>query len=198
MDRLRDTLDDLLQADVIAQGTEPTPWVNSLVVTEKKDKKKLRVCLDPTDLNKAVLRQHYSIPATDDVLCKLAGKKIFTVLDEKDGYWYVKLDKESSLLCTFNTLWGGYRLKRLPFGIKATSEVFQQHNCEAFGDIQGVHITADDMIIAAATVKEHDEILQKVMTRAKEANVKFNKEKVQYKVCSVNYMGHIVTSEGVN
>ena len=54
------------------------------------------------------------------------------------------------------------------------------------------------MIIAAATVKEHDEILQKVMTRAKEANVKFNKEKVQYKVCSVNYMGHIVTSEGVN
>ena len=53
------------------------------------------------------------------------------------------------------------------------------------------------MIIAAATVKEHDEILQKVMTRAKEANVKFNKEKVLYKVSSVNYMGHIVTSEGV-
>ena len=125
MDRLRDTLDDLLQADVIAQVTEPTPWVISLVVTEKKDKKKLRVCLDPTDLNKAVLKQHYSIPTTDDVLCKLAGKKIFTVLDEKDGYWQVKLDKGSSLLCTFNTQWGGYRLKCLPFGIKSASEVFQ-------------------------------------------------------------------------
>ena len=35
------------------------------------------------------------------------------------------------------------------------------------------------------------------MTRSKEANVKFNKEKVLYKVSSVNYMGHIVTSEGV-
>lgn len=58
VDKLRDTLDDLLQADVIAQVTEPTPWVNSLVITEKKDKKKLRVCLDPTDLNKAILRQH--------------------------------------------------------------------------------------------------------------------------------------------
>ncbi|GAA6082354.1 uncharacterized protein K02A2.6-like [Tachysurus ichikawai] len=32
------------------------------------------------------------------------------------------------------------------------------------------------------------------MTRAKEANVKFNKEKIQYKV---SYMGHVVTSEGV-
>lgn len=46
MDRLRDTLEDLLKADVIEQVTEPTTWVNSLVVTEKKDKKKLRVCLD--------------------------------------------------------------------------------------------------------------------------------------------------------
>ena len=139
MDRLRDTLDDLLQADVIAQVTEPTPWVNSLVVTEKKDKKKLRVCLDPTDLNKAVLRQHYSIPATDDVLCKLAGKKIFTVLDEKDGYWQVKLDRESSMPCTFNAPWGRYMLKRLLFGIQSASGVFQQRNCEAFCDIHGVH-----------------------------------------------------------
>ena len=197
MDRLKDTLDDLIKADVIEQVTEPTTWVNSLVVTEKKDKKKLRVCLDPTDLNKAIMRQHYSIPTADEVLCKLAGKKIFTVLDEKDGYWQIKLDKESSLLCTFNTPWGRFRFKRLPFGVKSASEVFQQRNCETFGDIAGVHIIADDMIIAATTETEHDEILQKVMTRAKKANVKFNKDKIQYKVSSVKYMGHVVTSEGV-
>ncbi|KAK7879228.1 hypothetical protein WMY93_033987 [Mugilogobius chulae] len=196
VDRLKDTLDDLLKADVIEKVSETTTWVNSLVVTEKRDKRKLRVCLDPTDLNKAILRQHYSIPTADEVLCKLSGKKIFTVLDEKDGYWQIKLDKESSLLCTFNTPWGRYRFKRLPFGIKSASEVFQQRNCETFGDIAGVHIIADDMIIAASTEKEHDEILDKVMTRAKEANVKFNKEKLQYKVNSVKYMGH-VTSEGV-
>lgn len=85
----------------------------------------------------------------------------------------------------------------MPFGIKSASEVFQQRNCETFGDIEGVHVIADDMIIAAATEKEHNEIIQKVMARAKEANVKFNKEKIQYMVRSVNYMGHTVTSEGV-
>lgn len=53
------------------------------------------------------------------------------------------------------------------------------------------------MIIAASTETEHDEILQRVMTRANEANVKFNKEKLQYKVNSVKYMGHVITSEGV-
>lgn len=97
------------------------------------------------------MRQHYSIPTADEVLCILAGKKIFTVLDEKDGYWQINLDKESSLLCTFNTPWGRYRFKRLLFGIKSASEVFQQRNCETFGDITDIHIIADDMIIAAST-----------------------------------------------
>jgi len=72
------------------------------------DKKKSRVCLDPSDLNKAILRQQYSIPTAAEVLCKLAGEKIFTVLDEKDGFWRIKLEDESSLLCTFNTPWGKY------------------------------------------------------------------------------------------
>lgn len=87
---------------MITQVTEPTTWVNSLVM-EKKGKKILWVFFDPSDLNKEILRQHYSIPTIDDVLCKLAGMKIFTVLDEKDSYWQIKLDKELSLLYTFNT-----------------------------------------------------------------------------------------------
>lgn len=93
--------------------------------------------------------------------------KQFTILDEKDGYWQIKLDKASSLLCTFNTPWGRFRFKRLPFGLKSSSQVFQQKNSEGFGDINGVHVIADDMIIAAADEKEHTEILHKVMDRAK-------------------------------
>lgn len=86
MDRLKRTLNQLLETGVIAKVTEPTAWVNSLVITEKRNGS-LRVCLDPKDLNKAILRCHYSIPTTEDVLCKLAGKEVFTILDEKDGYW---------------------------------------------------------------------------------------------------------------
>lgn len=196
MSKLKSTLDQLLQADVIAPVTQPTPWVNSLVVTEKKNGS-LRVCLDPRDLNRAVLRQHFSIPTTEDVLCKLSGKKIFSIFDEKDGYWQVKLDTESSLLCTFNTPWGRYRFKRLPFGVKSASEVFQQYNNEVFGDINGVHIVADDMIVAAATEKEHDEIVATIIERAKQYNVKFNPDKIQYKVNEVHFMGHVITPHGV-
>lgn len=194
--KLKDTLDQLLQADVIAPVTQPTPWVNSLVITEKKNGS-LRVCLDPRDLNKAILRQHFSIPTTEDVLCRLSGKTIFSIFDEKDGYWQVTLDKESSLLCTFNTPWGRYRFKRLPFGVKSASEVFQQYNNEVFGDIEGVHIVADDMIVAAATEQEHDVIVAEIMQRAEQHNVKFNPDKIQFKVNNVHFMGHVITPQGV-
>ncbi|KAL7850142.1 hypothetical protein SRHO_G00194910 [Serrasalmus rhombeus] len=126
--------------------------------------------VDPQDLNKAVFCQHFSIPTTGDVLCKLADKKVSSILDEKDGYWPVKLDKESPLLCTFNTPWGRYRFKWLPFGIKSASEVFQQHNCETFIDILGVHIAADDMIIAATSEQQCNEVMSKVMERTLVSN----------------------------
>ncbi|XP_063046009.1 uncharacterized protein K02A2.6-like [Engraulis encrasicolus] len=196
MDRLKTTLQDLVERDVIAPVTEPTEWVNSLVITEKKNGT-LRVCLDPRDLNEAIKRQHFSIPTPEEVLHRLSGKTIFSILDEKDGYWQVSLDQPSSMLCTFSTPWGRFRFKRLPFGIKSASEVFQQKNCETFGNIEGVHIIADDMIIAAASEEEHDAILQKVMDTAQKNNIKFNKDKIQYKVDSVKYMGHVVTTKGV-
>lgn len=43
---------------VTAPVTEPADWIPSLVVVEKPNDK-LRICLDPRDLNKAIKRQHY-------------------------------------------------------------------------------------------------------------------------------------------
>ncbi len=85
----------------------------------------------------------------------------------------------------------------MPYGIKSTSKVFQCLNSDSFGDIEGVFMVADDMIIAAATKAEHDAILEKVMNRAESLNVKFNKDKLQYMVNEVNYLGHVITSDGV-
>ena len=98
MDSLKEALKDLQKRKAITPVNEPTDWVNSLVVTKKRNGA-LRVCLDPCDLNHAVKRQHYSIPTPEDVRSRLAGKSIFSILDEKDGYWQIKLDEPSSKLC---------------------------------------------------------------------------------------------------
>ena len=41
--------------DVIEHVTEPSDWVNSLVVVEKPNGQ-LRICLDPRHLNRAIKR----------------------------------------------------------------------------------------------------------------------------------------------
>ena len=132
----------------------------------------------------------------NDITAKLNGKTLFTIIDEKDGYHQVELDTPSSYLCTFQTPFGRYRYRRMPFGISSASEVFQRKNIQTFGDIQGLHMIHDDMIIAGADEKEHDKILSKVMKRAQEKNIKFNKDKIQFKVKEVRYMGSILGKDG--
>ena len=81
----------------LAKATELTDWVNSMVVSSRGDK--IRICLDPGDLNKAVKREHYPIPTVEEI----PDAKVFKVLDAKSGYLQMKLDYESSLLTTMNT-----------------------------------------------------------------------------------------------
>ena len=122
-DRLKSELDKEESLGVIIKVDEPTDWVNSITIVEKKNGS-LRICLDPRDLNKALKREHYSCPTVDDIAAKLHGARVFTVLDATSGYWQVKLDKKSSLLTTFNTPFGRYRFTRLPFGVNSAQDVF--------------------------------------------------------------------------
>ena len=70
----------------------------------------------------------------------------------------------------------------------------QKRNEEAFGDIQGVHVIADDLILSAKDEAEHDAIISRVLERQRQQNVKFNANKIQYKVNTVTYMGHITSN----
>ena len=56
----------------------------------------------------------------------------------------------------------------MPFGILSVGEVMQKLNKAMFGDISGVHVIPDDLIIAAATEQEHEAILHKVLDQARD------------------------------
>ena len=169
--------------------------MHSLVIVEKKNGS-LRLCLDPRHLNKVIKHEHYKILTIQDIATDLKGKTVFTTLDLKDGYWQVELDIESSLLCTFNTPFGRYRFTRMPFGLRSASEVFQKNDA-VFEGIRGVYIVADNIIIVASTVDEHDKILKEVLDRAEAHNVKLNYDKLQLRVPEVKYLGTLISQDGM-
>lgn len=195
MDKVQNELDSMEESDIIAKVDQPSQWVNSMVVVEKKNGD-VRICLDPRDLNKAILREHHHIPTLEDIAFKFSGMQHFTILDMKHGYWHIPLTHQSSLLTTFNTPFGRYRFKRLPFGLHSSAEVFEKRVEQLFGDLN-VSIYFDDLIVAGRNQQEHDDNLKKLLARAREVNVKFNREKIQLNKPEVLYLGHIVSKEGL-
>ena len=122
---VREKLDEWLKEGIITPVEEPTDWVSSLAYSRKANGK-LRICLDPKDLNAAIKRDHYKTPTVEEITHELAGSRKFTNLDGTSSYLCIVLDYESSLLTTFNMPWGRYRFIRLPLDSLALRTSFSE------------------------------------------------------------------------
>ena len=87
---------------------------------------------------------------------------------------------------------------RIPFGKVRQAKSCRREMNKRFPTSCGLHIIADDMIIAASDEIEHDEIVRRIMQRARDKTIRFNKGKVQFKVPSVTYMCHIAGADGLS
>ncbi|XP_065061116.1 uncharacterized protein K02A2.6-like [Rhopilema esculentum] len=159
--KLKAELERLENLHVIQKVTSPTDWVSNLVIAEKPNGK-LRVCIDPQHLNKALKRSHYPLPLIEDVLPELEGVKVFSKIDLKEGYLQIELDEESSMLTTFQTPWGRWRYLRMPFGIKPASEHFQHEFDQCIEGLSGVYAVADDALVTGR--EKLTKKLSKIMT----------------------------------
>jgi len=182
--------------NVLKKVDEATEWVNSMTVTEKPGGK-IRICIDPTDLNRAIIREHSPLPTDEEIMTRLGGSKIFSKLDARDGYWQVPLTEKSSYLTTFNTLMGRYRYLRLPFGLISANEVFQKRMTQEYERLEGVEVVYDDILVHGSTQEEHDERLKAALQCTREAGIKLNGAKCKFGLPEVTYLGRVISGEGV-
>lgn len=199
--QIKEKLDEMVASGILAPVTEPTEWFSSMLVIVKPNK--LRICLEPRDLNKAIRREHYQLPTVEEVLTRLSQAKKFTVIDAKDSFWQKRLDTDSSYKTTFNTPLGRYRWKRMPFGISSAPEVWQRTMHEFVEDLEGVEVIADDFLIAGfgSTDREVNQSLERneqaFLEKCHQRNLKLNRAEVKRHQISVKFMGHLLTSQGL-
>ena len=196
-DAFRKELERMESLGIISKVTQPTEWVNSFVIVDKGGGKGIRVCLDPRDINKNIKREHYYTRKIDDITPKMTGCTHFTVVDARSGYWMVALDEESSLLTTFSTPFGRFKYNRLPFGIVVAQDIFQRKMDSLFGDLPGVTGIADDLFVMGTSEENHDRNFINLLKHAGDNNIKFNSEKLQFKVKEAKFFGHVWTPEGI-
>uniref|UniRef100_A0A0S7EQV5 ribonuclease H n=1 Tax=Poeciliopsis prolifica TaxID=188132 RepID=A0A0S7EQV5_9TELE len=193
---LKNELDRMIRLGVIQKVEEPTDWVNSIVITKKKNGE-LRICMDPKDLNENIRREHYQIPTREEIISEMSGASYFTKLDASQGFWQVKLDESSTKYCTFNTPFGRYCFLRLPFGIKSAPEIFHRAMERIIEGLNGVRVYIDDIIIWGSTVQEHNDRLRRVMERIRKNGLKLNKNKCEFCVKEILFLGDKLSGRGV-
>ncbi|GFY29442.1 retrovirus-related Pol polyprotein from transposon 412 [Trichonephila clavipes] len=129
----------------------------------------------------------------------LSGHKWFSTLDLKSGYWQVEIHPEDREKTAFTSGQGLWQFKVMPFGLcnaPATFERLMETMLKGL-TFEACLIYLDDVIIGGRTFEEHLQNIQKVLSKLRDANLKLNPSKCKFFQKEVNYLGHIISAEGV-
>ena len=204
----KEEIDTLVKQGILEEVKEHTDWVNSYVIVEKDTgnhhspnhtvKKKLRICLDPRDLNEAFKREPYHTRSVDEITAKLQCMTVFTIVDFKKGYWMVVLHPDSRRLTCMALPFGRFQWTHLPMGTVVAQDIFQSKLDAIFIGMEGVTGIADEMIIAGKDEMECDRNFLAFMEKCMENNLTLNLEKIQFKQSQVSFYGYIWSEHGIS
>ena len=201
---------NLEQLGILEETKDVTEWVNSFVIVEKKIptnsnssqghsmNKKLRICLDPRDLNEALKREPYYTQSIEEIVAKFHGMTRFTIADFNKGYWMVELDPELRK-CTMMALGiGRFQWTRLPMGSIVAQDIFQRKLDGIFLDIPGVTGIADNMVIYGRSNLEHDRHLINFLDICRKNTLTLNPDKMQFRLPQASFFGHQWSAKGLS
>lgn len=195
--KVKTEIEHLEKQDIIEDVTsEATPWLSPLVIVPKANDE-VRLCVDMRNANTAIQRTRFPTPTVDDLMFKLKNARYFTKLDLNSAFHQLEIDENSRYITAFRTEDRVKRFKRLIFGLNSASEQLQHHLQVILTDIPGVLNIADDILIFALTISEHDEILRKVFERLSEKGLTLNLSKCIFSKESVEYFGFIFSKQGI-
>jgi len=158
----------------------------------------IRFITDFRGLNRWLKRKPYPIPVISDLMQSLSNFKYATTIDLNMGYYSMELDEFSKQLCVIVLPWGLYRYTALPMGIKPASDIFQQAMGTLFKDRPNIGVYLDDIIIFGFTsFEQHMKDVDEALTRLSHQGLQINSSKCVWAQSQVDYLGFLVTQDGI-
>ena len=201
-------IESLVKLGILEEVKEHTDWVNSYVIVEKDTgnhhspnhtaKKKLRICLDPRDLNETLECEPYHTCSVDEITAKLQGMTVFIIVVFKKGYWMVVLHPDSRKLTCMALSFGSFQWTWLPMGTVVAQDIFKSKLDSIFIGMEGVTGITDDMVIAGRDEMEHDRNFLAFMEKCVENNLTLNSEKIEFKQTQVSFYGYCWSKHGIS
>ena len=188
-----------LVGEGILEPVQFSDWAAPIVPVLKADKSSVRICGDfRQTVNPVSQLDRYPIPKVEDLLATLGKGKAFTKIDIRHAYQQLPLDEPSWKFVFINTHKGLFRYTKLPFGISSAPGIFQRVVESLLQGIPGVVSYIDDILITGRTEAEHLAALDEVLSRLEQGGLRARKEKCQFLVPSVTYLGYTIGAEGIH
>lgn len=105
-EEVKKTLDEMVSTGVIRKVDIPTKYCSQMVAVRQHDK--IRICIDPTDLNKDIIRRRYPMRTFEEIAAQVNGSKYLRTFDYNTAFTQIKHSEWSQLLTTFATPWSRY------------------------------------------------------------------------------------------
>ena len=195
-DAVKTHLRQLLDSQVIRESS--SPYASPIVLVRKKNGS-LRMCVDYRMLNSKTRKDAFPLPRIEESLDALSGAQWFSTLDLASGYNQVPVTDRDRPKTAFCTPFGLFEFNRMPFGLCNAPSTFQRLMERLFGDqhCQSLLLYLDDIIVFSSNVDHHVDRLDLVLTRLQREGLKAKLEKCCFFRKEVQYLGHVISRDGV-
>ena len=195
--RLDKEIEEMEKNDIIEEHHGPVTWLSNLVLSPKDDGG-IRTTVDLRNANKAIKPTHIPIPRPEEVRANLAGYKLFSKIDLKSAFHQLVLGEESREMTTFYANKRLMRYKRLTMGSTPASGELTKALNPLLGDLEGVYVIHDDVIIGGEDAEAHDKALYEACGRINEAGMTLNRDKCIIAKESIPWWGMIISKDGIS
>lgn len=195
-DKVNSQLREMVKENILLPVRQ-SEIASPIVIVPKKNGT-LRICGDfKKTLNPILKTDHYPLPTLEDMFFSVSGGILFTVLDLKNAYLQLPVNKQSQELLTINTSLGLFQYTRLPYGVSSSPAIFQSIMEECLKGLDFVAVYLDDVIISGKTVAECVKNVNLVLERFNVHNIKINLEKSVFFQEEIEFLGHHLSKQGI-